>query len=370
MGEKGKQAWICPTERTREGVRSYVYELVMTLGLSELEKILESERTDLCGERYKHGIQRVAQRGGHVRGSISLGGRKVEVKRPRVRSVDNKREIPLASWERFKKADCLTERSMEQMIVGVSTRKYRRSLEDLGEKQKTGSTSRSSVSRRFIQATQKKLREVMYRDLSDFHVVAIQIDGIMFSDHVVLTALGYDRFGNKKVLGIHEGATESSSACKALLGGLIDRGVSADRSILFIIDGSKALRKAIVSLWGKRGIIQRCQVHKRRNVQEHLPIQKRASTVRAMNQAYRTRNRKRAKQLLENLARTLEEKHPGAANSIREGLEETLTVMDMGLTRELERKFSSTNSIENLYSRIRDISRRVKRWTGGTMILR
>ena len=146
----------------------------MTLGLSELEKILESERTELCGERYRHGVERVAQRGGHSRGSISLGGRKVSVKRPRVRSLDNKREIPLASWERFKKSDCLTERSMEQMIVGVSSRKYKRSLEEVGEDRRSLSTSRSSVSRRFVQATQKKLREVLYRDLSDFPVVAMQ----------------------------------------------------------------------------------------------------------------------------------------------------------------------------------------------------
>ncbi len=370
MGEKGKTEVICPTERSREELRSEVYELVVSLGLGELERILETERTELCGERYKHGAKREAQRGGHVGGSLSLGGRKVSVKRPRVRSLDNKREIALESWERFRKSDCLTGRSMEQMVLGVSTRKYKRSLDELGERQKTRSTSKSSVSRRFIQATRKKLTEVMYRDLTDFHVVAMQIDGITFSDHVVLTALGYDTFGNKKVLGVQEGATESSSACKALLGGLIDRGVSPDRSILFIIDGSKALKKAIVSLWGKRGIIQRCQVHKRRNVQKHLPIQKRSSTLRAMNQAYRTRSPKRAKQLLTNLARALEEKHPGAAASIREGLDETLIVMGMGLTRELERKFSSTNSIESLYSRVRDVSRRVKRWTGGTMILR
>ena len=218
--------------------------------------------------------------------------------------------------------------------------------------------------------TTKKLAELMRRDLSGLELVALMIDGVHFAEHVVLAAVGIDRSGTKHPLGLREGATENAAACKDLLADLIERGLNPDRTILVVIDGAKALRKAVLEVFGERALLQRCQAHKKRNVTEALPQRLRASVHSTMNQAYATGDPKRARRLLENLARRLESDHPGAAASLREGLEETLTVMRLGLPENLERVLSSTNLIENLFSRVREVARRVKRWQGGVMILR
>ena len=187
---------------------------------------------------------------------------------------------------------------------------------------------------------------------------------------MVLAAVGIDLGGNKHVLGLREGATENAAACKELLADLIERGLPTERALLFIIDGAKALRKAITDTFGTRAPIQRCREHKKRNVAEALPERMRAQTRSTMSQAYATADPKRARQLLDNLARTLEREYPGAAASLREGLDETLTIMRLELPESLTRVLSSTNLIENLFSRVRDMARRVRRWQGGGMILR
>jgi len=299
-----------------------------------------------------------------------MGGRTVTLKRPRVRTSDGCREVPLESWEQFRAADPLTDRAVEQMVLGVSTRKYERSLEPLPDSIDAGGMSKSSVSRRFIQGTQKKLDELMGKDLSMLKLSVIMIDGIHFEDHVILAALGIDEEGRKTVLGLQEGATENSAACKALLRSVIDRGVSAERAVLFVVDGGKGLKKAITRMWGKLAPIQRCQVHKMRNVLEHLPPSMQATVRQSIRQAYRIRDVAKAKRMLLNLAARLDVEHPGAANSLREGLDETLTVMGLGLPETLERMLSVTNAIENLFGTVRVVSRRVKRWRGGKMILR
>jgi putative transposase len=196
------------------------------------------------------------------------------------------------------------------------------------------------------------------------------IDGVHFAEHVVLAAVGIDVDGAKHPLGLREGTTENAAACKALLEELIERGLDPNRVILVVIDGAKALRRAVLDTFGERALIQRCQAHKKRNVTDALPERMRASVRTAMNQAYATRDPKRARRLLDHLAHKLESAHPGAAASLREGVEETLTVMALHLSEGLERVLSSTNLIENLFSRVREIARRVKRWQGGTMILR
>jgi len=226
------------------------------------------------------------------------------------------------------------------------------------------------VSRRFVKATQEQLDKVMGRSLENLDLVVLMIDGVHFSDHVVLAALGIDSGGNKHVLGIQEGATENAAACRSLLTNLRDRGLNTERSILVVLDGSKALVKAVRDIFGKFALVQRCRQHKKRNVREHLPRQMWPSVKHAMNDAYKTRDPKRAHKILMNLARRLEDDHPGAAASLREGLDETLTVMGHGLSKTLERMLSTTNAIENLMGSVRRVSRRVKRWRGGTMILR
>jgi putative transposase len=350
-------------------VRDALYETVIAAGLACVDEVLEAERGRLCGARYQHLPGRQALRAGHVASSLVLGGRRVAVSRPRARSIDG-HELNLPSWREWSTRDPLTERAVEQMVLGVSTRRYPRSLEPLPPTASVRGISKSAVSERFVYGTERKLAELMSRELGKFSLTALFIDGVHFGEHVVLAAVGVDDHGEKHVLGLREGATENSAACKALLADLIERGLDAEHSLLIVIDGAKALHKAVVEVFGARALIQRCREHKKRNVSDALPERLRASVRTTMNQAYATRDVKRARRLLENLARRLEDQHPGAAASLREGLDETLTVMRLGMPENLERVLSSTNLIENLFSRVREIGRRVRRWQSGTMVLR
>ena len=350
-------------------VREALYDTVVGAGLACVDEALEAERVALCGERYERLADRQALRAGHVASSLVLGGRRVAVQRPRARSMEG-RELKLPSWREWSARDPLDERALEQMVLGVSTRGYARSLEPLPAAVTVRGISKSAVSERFVYGTERKLAELMSRDLRQLHVVALLIDGVHFGEHVVLAAVGVDAQGAKHVLGLREGATENAAAVRALLADLVKRGLASDRSLLIVIDGAKALHKAVVGVFGAHGLIQRCREHKKRNVTDALPERLRGSIRSAMNQAYATRDSKRARRLLEGLAGRLEHQHPGAAASLREGLEETLTVMRLGLPENLERVLSSTNLIENLFGHVREIGRRVKRWQSGTMVLR
>jgi putative transposase len=350
-------------------VREALYETVIAAGLACVDEVLEAERSCLCGARYQHLAERQAVHAGHVASSLVLGGRRVAVGRPRARSIDG-HELSLPSWGEWSAGDPLSERAVEQLVLGVSTRRYARSLEPLPPSVTVRGISKSAVSERFVYGTERKLAELMSRELGKFSFTALFIDGVHFGEHMVLAAVGVDEHGDKHVLGLREGATENAAACKALLADLIERGLDAERSLLVVLDGAKALHKAVVEVFGVRALIQRCREHKKRNVSDALPERLRASVRSAMNQAYATRDAKRAHRLLDNLARRLEEQHPGAAASLREGLDETLSVMRLALPDSLKRVLSSTNLIENLFSRVREIGRRVRRWQSGTMVLR
>ncbi len=349
-------------------VREGLHELVVRSGLGVVGAMLEADREALCGPRYEHS-EHGAHRAGHVRGELAMGGRRVEVKRPRVRSIEG-RELPLPTWEHFAGLDPLSERAYEQMLVGVATRGYSRSLEPLGPSVKTRGTSKSAVSRRFVAATAARVEEQLSRPLGDLKLAVLMMDGIHFGEHVILVALGIDESGKKYVLGLREGATENAASCTALLTNLTERGLETTRSRLMVIDGGKALRRAVREVFGKRALVQRCQLHKKRNVLDQLPERMRASVSAALSQAYASRDKATALRLLHNLERRLAKEHPGAAASLREGLEETLTVVGLGLPRALERTLATTNPIENLNSVARRVCGRVKRWRGGEMIVR
>lgn len=344
-----------------------LHEMVISAGLEAIAAMLEDERKEVCGPKYQHSSTRAASRAGTTRGELAVGGRRVSVARPRVRSIDG-HEVKLRTWEELSKDDPLQRRAVEQMVIGVSTRKYDRSLERIDVEHR--GTSKSAVSRRFVAMTEARLEAVRAADLSSFNLAVLMIDGIHIDSHVVLVALGIDGDGHKKVLGFHEGATENARACKDLLGNLQERGLPMDRSTLIVIDGSKALRKAVGDVFGEHAVVQRCQVHKRRNVVDHLPESKKERIGMAMSQAYRSSSATTARKLLLNLARSLEKEHPSAAASLREGLDETLTVMDFKLPAVLARSLSTTNPIENIQSGIRRVCHRVTRWRGGTMVLR
>jgi putative transposase len=350
-------------------VRRDLRAFVVDAGMAALAELLESERTAACGPRHARQKDRQAYRAGYTPGELIMGGRRLSAERPRARTVEGE-EVELPSWRFFSEEDPLTERAMEQMIVGVSTRKYARSLEPASPNVKTRGTSKSAVSRRFVAKTEAQMDEWLGRDLSQISLAALMIDGVHVDEHVLLVALGIDVDGNKHVLGVREGATENSTSCTALLADLVDRNLRTDYTILAVLDGAKALAKAVRTVWGKRVLIQRCQVHKLRNVTEQLPESMRPSVKKTMQQAYRSRSAKTAKRLLANLLQRLRSEHPGAAGSLEEGLDETLTVMGFNLPEWLERTLVTTNAIENLIGSFRNLSRRVRRWKDGKMILR
>lgn len=349
-------------------VRRDLREFVVTLGMQAVEAMLEKERIALCGERYRHDPDREATRGGHTPSKLRMGGRSVSVRRPRVVGAEG--SIPLPSWTALSAADPMSERVLEQMTLGVATRKYARSLEPLPAGLEERSTSKSEVSRVFVETTAAKLQEWMSRPIGELDLCAVFIDGLHFAEHVVLVALGVDATGTKHVLALWEGATENGVACRDLLADLKRRGLRDTRPLLFVIDGSGALRSAIRDTFGKRGIVQRCQVHKIRNVLSYLPEKMHCSVRTTLRQAYKSEKVDIARRQLNALERSLQKEYPSAANSLSEGMEETLTIMKLGLPRTLERSFSTTNPIECLNDRIRSVTRRVKRWRGGEMILR
>jgi transposase-like protein len=344
-------------------------ELVVHVGLRALEALLEQERTAICGPRYAHDPARAATRNGHAPGALVLGGRRVTVKRPRAQAVDGG-EVALPSWQQFAATDPLTARAVEQMVVGVSTRKYARSLDAVPEGVEACGDSKSAVSRRFVAATREQLATWMTAPLGAVDLVAVMIDGLCVGEHVVLCALGIDARGTKHALGLCEGATENAAACLSLLRNLRERGLRTDRATLFVLDGSAALAKAVREVFGRRALIQRCQVHKVRNVLDHLPKGMHAGARKALNDAYRAPTVATAKRRLNTLLAQLTRKHPGAAASLREGLDETLTVLGLGLTGLLARSLATTNAIENMNGVTRGVKRRVKRWRDGEMILR
>lgn len=350
-------------------VRRGLRELVFDEGMGRLYEILEEERTAVCGPRYAQGPERDGRRMGHAPGELVLGGRLVKVRRPRARTLDGQ-EVTLPSWAAFRARDPLSERAVEQMVLGVATRKYARSLEPVGPGLRTRGTSKSAVSRRFVEKTRASAEAWLRRDLSQINLVVLMIDGLHVDDHVVLVAMAVDTDGNKHVLGLREGATENSTSCKALLADMESRGLRTDQPVLAVIDGSKALAKAITAVFGDRVLIQRCQAHKVRNVEDQLPETMRPSVRHTMLEAYRCRNVTRARRILTNLARRLRDDHPGAVASLEEGLDETLTVMAFGLPVWLERTLSTTNAIENLVGSVRNLGARVKRWRNGRMIVR
>ena len=352
-----------------ELIRQTLLDTVITSGTIQAIEMLRSQQEALCGPRYKQVADRKAHRHGSTAGSLVMGGRRVTLPRPRVRSVAG-REVELPAWTQWSREDPLEQRALQQMILGVSTRGHSDSLEKLPVEVPERGKSRSAVSRRFVEGTRRRLVKLQRRDLSKLSLAVLMIDGIHFEDHVVLVALGFENDGKKHVLGLWEGATENSRACKALLENLASRGLQTNRSMLIVLDGAKALHKACRDVFGDRAFIQRCQEHKKRNVADHLPESMRPGVRRAMNQAYECRDAKRAKRLLEALAARLESEHPGAAASLREGLDETLTVIELNLPERLQLSLRTTNPIDNLIGSVRKVSRRVKRWRGGRMMLR
>ena len=349
--------------------RRTLFQVVLAKGFEEVGRLLETDREELCGPLRRWQPDRQAYRYGYDEGQLVLGGRKVRVRKPRVRQARGA-EIPLPSWQQFASEDPLRRRVLEQVVAGVSARDYHRTLDEMPEELDATAPSRSSVSRRFVAATQKRVEEFLERPLGDLDLPVLMLDGRGMGDHLLVIALGIDRSGQKHMLGVVEGSTESEAVGRRLLEDLISRGLPVERARLFVIDGGKGLRKAIQQVFGTWALVQRCQIHKQRNVLGHLPQGKRTWVRAAIRRAWAEQNASTAKGKLRDLAVQLENDHPGAAASLLEGLGETVTVLRLGASGLLLQTLSSTNPIENVQGTLAKVSRNVKRWRGGAMALR
>ena len=348
--------------------KTELLELALRSGLKVFTAMLEEDRTALCGPRYAHEPDRPASRAGTTQSEVVLGGRKVTIQRPRVRTPAG--EVALPTFQTMAATDPLDRRVVEQMLVGVATRQYARSLEPLGPEMTSRGTSKSAVSRRFVARTTAQLAAWQSAPLDAFDLVALLIDGVHLGEHCLVVALGIAADGQKHALGLWDGSTENATVCQGLLANLQSRGLRTDRSVLVILDGSKALRKAVRASFGDAALVQRCQVHKTRNILEYLNDRQRPWAQAILRRAYQSADVKTAQRLLLDLARRLETEHPSAAESVREGLDETLTVLTLNLSARLRRSLATTNAAESLLSRTRHVKRNVKRWRSGQMMLR
>ena len=350
-------------------VQHAFYGLCVSAGKEVLAALMEDDRKALCGPKGVPDAGRCAVRGGTTRSAVVLGGQRIGINRPRVRGI-GQGELPLPSFAWAAGRDPLDMATLAAIAAGVSTRRYASVLDPLPPAEAALSVSKSAVSRRFVALSQQQLDQWLSRPLRDLNLPVAMIDGIHFRDRVILVALGIDTKGVKHVLGLREGSTESARVVRSLLSDLIERGLDADQPRLWVIDGGKALRHAITQCFGAMALVQRCQEHKRRNVLDHLSESLHVSVGQALRDAWNSTDVALARKQLLRLAASLQAQHPGAAASLREGLEETLTAQSLGVSGALYRTLRTTNPIENMNGSIAHFSHNVKRWKDGQMTLR
>ena len=349
----------------REGLLA----LSVGVGLGVVHELMELEVIEVAGPKSKHNPDRTAKRHGHERGSMTLGGRRVEVRRPRMRTADDEHELPVKSYEYFADRDPLTRAVMDRMLAGVSTRKFAVVGEPVGEDVEASSTAtaKTSVSEMLIERTGTALCELMGRRLDDVRLAVMMLDGMEIADRTHVVALGITTEGVKIPLGLWEGSTENATLARTLLADLVDRGLDPEQAVLFVIDGGKAIRRAIKDVFGEHALVHRCHRHKERNVCDLLPERDRDRVRARMRGAWALTDPRLAKQRLELLASELDRTWPDAAGSLREGMDETLTLMRLGITGQLAKTLCSTNPCESMIEIVRYTQRNVKRWREGDM---
>ena len=362
-----------PVGKAWEEVSGSFDRFCLAAGIETLGKMMEADTEVACGPRHSRSEDRRGHRWGRTAGKIGFHAGKIAIERPRVRALDGK-ELPLASWEQAVEEDWLGRWAMNLMLINVSTRKFRRAVRlpegDVPAPAGSG-VSKSAASRHFVALSAARMREWMASDLSKLGLLVVQIDGIhMTGELVLVAAIGIDGNGVKHPLGLIEGATENAAVVQVLIDNLIARGLDPAVPRLFIIDGSKALSKAIRRSFGRAALIQRCQIHKARNIMERLPKPMHATVRRVLRQAWELDDADKAEKLIRNLARRLEHDAPGVSASLLEGLDEILTVTRLGLQKELRRALACTNIVENVMSTVRRVCRNVKRWRSAAMALR
>ena len=343
------------------GVRADIETFAAELGLVVIQRVLEAEVQQKLGRWGKQPVYRH----GHQSGYVIYGGRKVSLERPRLRSREDK-EVALASYQAFQRDGKLQQAVARQLARQCSTRDYEGAIEGC---LKGYGIKRSSVSRHWKAATAKELEQLMQRPVPK-DLLGLMIDSKFVGGDCLVAAIGIDVQGRKHVLGLWHGATENATVVKGLLEDLVSRGLESERKLLVVIDGAKALRKAVQMVLGDQGLVQRCRVHKQRNVLDHLPEEKQAQAAWRLRAAWGQKDPKIAEKELRKTAQWLDAFAPMAAASLLEGLEETLTVQRLGICHTLCRSLSNTNLMENCFSQAAHHTRRVKRWDGPRMILR
>ncbi|MGH3041988.1 MAG: IS256 family transposase [Gaiellaceae bacterium] len=377
-GDVGGDRFEALPERVREALgelagaaKEGLLALSVGVGLGVLAELIDEEVDEVVGPRGRHDRDRVAVRHGREGGEVTLGGRRVPIDRPRVRAADGSGEVPLATYRHFADRDPLTGVVLEQVLAGVSTRRFSRTREPVGQDlvEAERSTSKSAVSREFVGRTREHLVALMSRRLDDVRLAALMLDGIDLKGRCCVVALGVTTDGVKVPLGLWDGSTENKTVARHLLADLVDRGLDVEQGVLVVLDGGKALRAALNEVLGPVPV-QRCIRHKERNVLDHQPERDRATVKRRLRAAWKLGDHDAALDRLRALAGELERTHPGAAASLREGLQETVTLQRLGIDGQLWRTLSSTNPIESMIEIVRRTSRNVKRWSSGDMCLR
>ena len=342
-------------------LRQGVGELIRQAGVQLVGLLMEEEVRELVGERSQPQSARTANRWGTERGYCVVMGQKVPIERPRVRTTGD-REVRLGSYELFHRGEPLTETVWEKLMLGLSTRKYGQAIRQFTE---AYGLEKSAVSEHFIEASRAKLKDMMERRLEKMRLCALLIDATPFEGQQMVAALGIAQDGQKTILGLRQGATENATVVGELLGDLVSRGLDFTEPRLYILDGAKALSAAVKKYAGESAAIQRCQVHKRRNVLDHLTDEQRPAVAKKLNAAYALEDHAAAKQALNLLHRELMDLNPSAARSLGEGLEETLTVHRLHVPMQLRKTLASTNVIESAFSIVEQVCKNVKRWHGG-----
>ena len=342
-------------------LRKGVGELIRQAGLQLMDLMMQEEVRELAGARSQRQVERTASRWGSERGYCVVMGQKVPIQRPRVRTTDDK-EVRLGSYEMFHRGEPLTETVWEKLMLGLSTRKYDQAVRQFSE---AYGLEKSAISEHFIEASRKKLKEMMERRLDKTLLCALLVDATPFQGQQMVAALGIDEYGRKMILGIRQGATENATVVGELLADLVERGLDFSQPRLYILDGGKALTAAVKKHAGESAAIQRCQVHKRRNVLDHLTEEQKPAVAQKLNAAYALEDYAAAKQALNALHRELMDLNPSAARSLGEGMEETLTVHRLHLPMQLRKTMASTNVIESAFSIVEQVCKNVKRWHGG-----
>jgi putative transposase len=347
-----------------------VGNLLRETGLALMQTVMEEEVRHLAGERHQQHEGRRAHRWGKEDGYCVVDGQKVPIQKTRLRTTSSdggKREQRLGSYELFQRSGPLQAGVWDKMMRGLSTRNYGAVVKDFHN---AYGVEKSAVSENFIEASREKVKQLMERPLGELRLCAVLIDGTPFKDRQMIAALGIGCDGTKTVLGIREGATESTAVVSSLLSELVERGLDFSTPRLYVLDGGKALAAAVRKHAGEAAFIQRCQVHKKRNVVDHVPDEHKADVKRKLQNAYAMAEYADAKRALDRLHRELMDLNPSAARSLEEGMEETLTVHKLGVPDQLRRTLCCTNVIESAFSIVETVCRNVKRWRDGDHIER